>query len=430
MKMFAKKLNAKLIQSSDAINISFKSPFIYVDQNDKLTGTLTSQLSIDSGNFYIPLDKKNQKSMKLTANAKVTQLNHNIELPEIYDISKMISLFKYQISNSRQNQNKVVSKGIDLNIKVKDNLSDSIWAKSNLYQFPLALNFQISGKHNAPIFSGDIRSKSGGNVIYAGLSVPIDQLELNWKDKPISQGNINLRAEKPMRLCTSNESRVFASNNSALDSCQINMELTGALTNPKFIHDAKCRQNIEFSASLLARSLLLDCVPTEENQVNSNTFINKGLQLGVGQVGKFGDQVWQRLFGRKLFGGNISVNIGNQENIGDSTSYRIPFQITDNLAFIIGQTWAGSGLGLNNSLDYDKLTEATLKYNIWDNTQVVTQNKYPGKLSIQSSLITKTLKPSATTAIPETDRVEKNIGIQHEFQFWKFCLFGFGDCHE
>jgi hypothetical protein len=113
----------------------------------------------------------------------------------------------------------------------------------------------------------------------------------------------------------------------------------------------------------------------------------------------------------------------------DSSYVKIPISLdrwVKNLSLIFGYTQDQS----NENRTYDQSLQFGVNYTlpVFQEAEYSHKNHLSPTLSLNAMLIRKQYLANTGTESNETDRLEKNIGIDYVYKFWNPCLLGLGSC--
>jgi hypothetical protein len=342
-------------------------------------------------------------------------------------IGKFIeSLFKEKKVSTTEMQ-ALKGRPTTLNIKIQTGREEAT-VSSNLAEFAFSVNLTAQGTTRNILLSGDINAIGNGKIGYNSLTMfDMSFFRLYWRDSPIKDGKIELRAYNDYPLC------------SAMDeNCTIFIDIDGQLTKLNMQPTTNC--NIEASPALIYYSMLFGCVSTADYESKGFDFFklrNKSFGIAMSSLGN--RALGTNVIGDLDFKWSIA-DLGDIPQEQDTNYIRIPISVSKWLSSFKRvptsvSKWVSNlevVLGYTNDISLDpryyESYELGFRYSlpIFDPNEI-NSNFIDPSLDISTNLVMRSYQSKMESGQDEA-RLEKNIGLSYRHKFWDPCLLGVGYC--
>ncbi len=361
--------------------------------------------SID-GNFYV--DRAVFKK----------QLEVDIGLNSLNQLVSTLSSFFTKIRREKPMQTEntsTTSRPTNISIHVSDSQEDSVAIVANFATFPLTLDLWILGTLDHPILRGDINNSGNGFIGLEGLfQFNLESFAVSWQDVPWRRGALDVSSSQELPYCDNTENE---------ETCPIQLNFMGSVTNPQPIPSSNC--GTESSPAAIYYDILLGCIANDQ----SSSSIDRNKVAGKIIGGVLTSTANKTLGGEYV--GDIDMKLRffsdspSQEK--DSSYLRVPISLNrwvKDLSLVFGYTQDQS-----ENPTYDQALEAGLNYTIpvFNESDKKQPNHYDPKLDFSGSLVSRRYVTALETDANE-NRIEKNIGFNYTYHFWAPCLLGLGNC--
>jgi hypothetical protein len=411
---------------STGITIFAQLPSISYRMESTEYGTASATLKGNAA-YHFPFQiGQSQTNSSITGNFEISKASYRntIDLmPDPLHLDKTLkainkfleSLVKEKRVNTTETL-ALTNRPTTLNIKVQTSGMEAATISSNLAAFAFVVNVSVLGTTRNILLSGDVNAVGNGKIGYNGLTMfDLSHLRLYWRDTPIKQGVIDLRASNNYPFCTPE--------NSNEKDCTIFLNVTGPFAGLNMQPTANC--DIEASPALIYYSMLLGCISED---YASGSIVDRNKVTGK-ILGKFMSSAINRSFGGNVVGNiDLKIQIFSEKLAQEQdTSYiRVPISLSrwvSNLEAVLGLT-------SDESLDrhYDKSYEVGLRYSlpVFDSADV-NRNFIDPSLDLNANLVARSYLSTTENTHDET-RLEKNIGLLYSHKFWDPCILGIGRC--
>lgn len=308
----------------------------------------------------------------------------------------------------RRKTRTIEKKPIELNIHIEDSGQDSLFVKTNLAEFPITANLNITGTSTSPILTGGIFATNEPKLNFDSYQFDIQNIGVNWERNAPTEGLLKVSILKDLPYCVRNEDTFE-------DTCPVDISVNGTIDNPQLDAKANCSAE-EVDTRRLFSSLALGCISSEESTTGLNTIgyriLSAGLKEGANQVLR--DEMIQ----------DIQFNLAGNNEVDSNSIYfetKVPYAEKINFAKdlrIKGQfVWDAQTEG-----EYSDFQMLGLDYIFFDSLSTQTGKFEDGKLTFGGSVINKEYL-DAEDEQRSDQIVEWNIGFQYQNTWWgDFCL--------
>lgn len=406
-------VQAQLKEDNDIISIYFTSPQLNYMYQTAEDGKIDAQLTGTQGTYTIPLSNKNSKTYKarIQADSKISNLLYEKTdfSEDFYEV--IIKAYRSFGDNSKRIRRKtrtIEKKPIELNIHIEDSGQDSLFVKTNLAEFPITANLNITGTSTSPILTGGVFATNEPKLNFDSYQFDIQNIGVNWERNAPTEGLLKVSILKDLPYCVRNEDTFE-------DTCPVDISVNGTIDNPQLDAKANCSAE-EVDTRRLFSSLALGCISSEESTTGLNTIgyriLSAGLKEGANQVLR--DEMIQ----------DIQFNLAGNNEVDSNSIYfetKVPYAEKINFAKdlrIKGQfVWDAQTEG-----EYSDFQMLGLDYIFFDSLSTQTGKFEDGKLTFGGSVINKEYLDVEDEQ--RSDQiVEWNIGFQYQNTWWgDFCL--------
>ena len=412
--------------NSDGITIFAELPSINYRMESPKYGTAHATAQ-GQASYKLPFQTEHtQTNESVTGNFEISRVLYtkNFDLPldnptHLYGAFKNAvgfigSLMKEKKAGSSTERQALTSRPTTLDIRIQTKGMEAATIKSNLAEFPFAVNVYVLGTTRNILLNGDINAVAHGKIGYQELALfDLSSFRLYWQDLPLRQGEIDLQAESSYPFCSPDRQND--------ENCTIFMNVTGSLAQLNMQPTTSC--NIEASPALIYYSMLLGCISDndEAGGFDGNKFVSK-------IAGKFLSST-----GNKILGGNVIGDIdlkwwsNETAQYQDTTYIRVPFSLSKfvpNLEAVFGYT-----SDVSKDPRYDTSVEVGLRYPLPIFSPAdITRNFIDPSLYISTNLIRRSYHSLLTDSEQSKDRLEASIGLAYKHKFWDPCILRVGQC--
>lgn len=418
-RIYFTNLKGHIEQTGSFVNIHFSSPSSFYKMKSEELGNVNARLININGYYGLPTSQDSKKTYKTRINAQAEVASLLFEKDDYtekyYDVFNSLVLKK---NKKRTGIKKIESKPIELNIDIRDAGYDSLFVKTNLAEFPITTNLQISGTTANPILSGSVQSTSEADLKFEDFNFNIINMGVNWERQSPKEGALDVKLFKQLPFC-------IKPNDDIEETCPIDIQVNGTLHDPRLSANANCGSNAEINTKQLFASISLGCVSEKDGDV-VNFIYNVGTRLASQQFKNLSNN-----YIRENLIEDLQIHLGSEGADLDSSSIYLETKIPglEEKEFfedfrLKGQfVWDAQTEG-----DYERYQLGGLDYIWFNRINTQTGQFKDGKLSSGFSILNKHYLESEDAQKNE-QRLEWNIGTEYQNFFWgDFCLFGHGDC--
>jgi hypothetical protein len=423
------KIEAQAKQNPDNMELHLQIPAIMYDLLDTSLGHARALLSADLL-ANLPLRSPHQNP-RISGRIEVQKASYqkNFRIFDWRQIRELLRDLSHKVrpwsrtkqpatsSNAKIRPSTPQGQGADLDIRILDPGSDSLFLATDLAQFPITLDLQLQGTTTSPLLNGDISAAGPGSIGMERLAkLDLQSLRIHWLDAPPKDGEIDMTATTTVPMCERSADGIA-------ETCPVQLALTGPLLQPTPTPSAQC--GVEASPAQIYYALvILGCFPATDasGSMNLNAIVNQALSTAISEGLKMGlsDQyVGEIGLKWRLYGNSGSPDLQ------DSNYIFIPFKLdrwVKNLSLVMGYT-----KDVSEVPTYDQSYSVGLKYSlpVLDSNESIPNHIDP-TLDFSGNLIAKRYSETGQ----EASRLEKNIETRYSWQFWKFCPWGLGVCED
>ncbi len=422
-KIVVRNVTSHLEDSEEEMSLTAKIPLVKYSFKDETFGNANLSGKSDI-TFSIPHTQQGQiKNNRISGNFIIDKFVYRKDLDiEITpsSLDKIISLFNNAIASLRSKEKteaKIsVSSPIDLSFHVSDSQSDSVEIITPFASFPLTLDIWVLGTTNRPLLRGDVSNANSGFIgIKSIYEFDLNTFNIFWNDVPWQHGIIDVSSTQELPYCNDSDDK-------EKETCPINFDIQGTITNPQPNPNSNC--GTESSAAATYYNIFLGCIANESGE---STDWNK---LAGKAIGKVISSTANRTLGGDYIGDiDMKVKLFNNSSNSekDSSYFKIPISLNrwvKNLSLIFGYTQDQSE---NPTYEQALQFGATYTLPVFQEKEYSHKNHLNPTLSLNGLLISKQYLSNTGTESNE-NRIEKNIGINYTYKFWNPCLLGIGHC--
>ncbi len=325
----------------------------------------------------------------------------------------MFNNFVAKMRNTKPQEEKIsVSNPINLALHVSDSQMDSIAVVTPFATFPLTVDIWVLGNTVRPLLRGDITNTNAGFIgVKDVYEFELNSFLISWNDVPWQNGIIDVSSSQELPYCSEESER-------DRETCPINLDLQGTVSNLQAVPSSNCGN--ESSSAAIYYNILLGCIADDNGE---ETDWNK---LAGKAIGKVISSTANKTLGGDYIGDiDMKVMLFESNTTGDrdSSYVKIPISLdrwVKNLSLIFGYTQDQS----NENRTYDQSLQFGVNYTlpVFQEAEYSHKNHLSPTLSLNAMLIRKQYLANTGTESNETDRLEKNIGIDYVYKFWNPCL--------
>lgn len=422
-KLVLENISGHLEDGEDDLTITAKIPKISYKFNDNVFGQAEAFAQGDIA-YVIPHSKAGQiKNNTIAGNISIDKLvyyrDFDIEVtPSALD--KYLSMFNNAIAKLRkkgtQEEKLSTSRAVNLSLHISDSQNDSIAIVTPFATFPFTVDVWVLGNTTRPLLRGDIANTNNGFIgIKEVYEFGLNSFQLSWNDVPWQQGVIDVSSSQDLPYCNDSED-----NNN--ETCPINLDIQGTITNPQPIPSSNC--GTESSSAAIYYNVLLGCIADGDGET---TDWNKIAGKAIGKV--ISTTANKTLGGDYI--GDIDMKVMLFENTTtsdkDSSYFKVPVSLdrwVKNLSLVFGYTQDQS-----ENPTYDQSLQFGVNYTlpVFQEADYSHKNHISPTLSLNAMLTRKQYLTNTGTEGSE-NRLEKDIGINYIYRYWNPCLLGIGRC--
>lgn len=418
-------INSHMEDSPDSLLISAEIPRITYNFKHDVYGQADALGHADIG-FSIPhnsegIIKNNTIFGNLSIDRLVYHKDFDIEVTPA-SLDKYISLLNNAIAKLRQKEAAQEAKlstasPINLAVHVSDTQKDSVAIVTPFATFPLTVDVWVLGNTNRPLLRGDITNTNSGFIgVQEIYEFDLNAFQLTWNDVPWQHGVIDVSSTQNLPYCTETE-------DNENETCPINLDIQGTITNPQPMPSSNC--GTESSAAAIYYNIFLGCIADDSGEA---TDWNK---LAGKAIGKVISTTANKTLGGEYIG-DIDMKVmlfeNNSSSDKDSSYVKVPISLdrwVNNLSLIFGYTQDQS-----ENPTYDQALQFGVNYTlpVFQEEEYSHKNHISPSLNLNALLITKQYLTNTGTTGGNENRVEKNVGINYTYRYWNPCLLGLGKC--
>jgi hypothetical protein len=305
---------------------------------------------------------------------------------------------------------------INLMVHVNDSQRDSIAIVTPFATFPFTFDFWVLGNTNRPLLRGDVINSNTGFIGVQELyEFNLNSFSISWMDVPWQQGVVEVSSTQELPYCDD-------SGDKEGETCPINFDITGTITNPQPTPSSNC--GTESSAAATYYNIILGCIADNNDE---STDWNK---IAGKAIGKVLSTTANKALGSEYIG-DIDMKVmlfsNNTTSDKDSSYFKIPISLdrwVKDLSLIFGYTQDQS-----ENPTYDQALQFGVNYTlpVFKDKQFSHKNHINPSLNLNGLLISKQYYTN-TGAAGNENRLEKNVGFNYSYRFWNPCLLGIGRC--
>lgn len=308
---------------------------------------------------------------------------------------------------------------INLALHVSDSQDDSVMVVTPFVTFPFSFDIWVLGNTTRPLLRGDITNTNSGFIGVRDLyEFGLNSFQITWNDAPWQQGIIDVTSSQELHYCSE-------TNDKDAETCPINLDIQGTITNPQPIPSSNC--GTEASSAAIYYNVFLGCIA--DGGGDESTDWNK---LAGKAIGKVISATANKTLGGDYIGDiDMKVMLFDNTSTGDKDSSYVKVPVSmdrwiKNLSLVFGYTQDQS-----DNPTYDQALQFGINYTlpVFQEEEYSHKNHMSPSLSLNALLISKQYLTN-TGAGGNENRVEKNIGINYNYRFWNPCLLGLGYCED
>lgn len=307
---------------------------------------------------------------------------------------------------------------INLSLHISDSQYDSVMVVTPFVTFPFTFDIWVVGNTTRPLLRGDISNTNSGFIGVRDIyEFALHSFQISWNNDPWQRGVVDVTSSQELHYCSE------TSNNDA-ETCPINLDIQGTVTNPQPIPSSNC--GTETSSAAIYYNVFLGCIADGGDE---GTDWNK---LAGKAIGKVISATANKTLGGDYIG-DIDMKVMLFDNTStsdkDSSYFKVPISMdrwVKNLSLIFGYTQDQS-----DNPTYDQALQFGINYTlpVFQEEEYSHKNHLSPSLSLNALLISKQYLTN-TGAGGNENRVEKNVGINYTYKFWNPCLLGLGFCED
>lgn len=405
------------------MTISVNLPYIQYNFYDETfgDGEIQAQSNLD---FIMPHSKgdrlqNNTIAGKLVVDKMVYHkaLEFQITPASLDRILNMFNNFIAKLRKSEIQETKLsTASPINLMIHVNDSQRDSVEIVTPFATFPFAFDIWVLGNTNRPLLRGDVINANTGFIGVQELyEFELNSFRISWMDVPWQHGEVDVSSAQNLPYCDDTGNREG-------ETCPINFDITGTITNPQPTPSSNC--GTEASAAATYYNIILGCIADNNDE---STDWNKIAGKAIGKV--LSSTANKTLGGEYI--GDIDMKVmlfnNNTTSDKDSSYFKLPISLdrwVKDLSLIFGYTQDQS-----ENPTYDQALQFGVSYKlpVFKDSTYSHKNHIAPSLNLNGQLISKQYLTNTGTGGNE-NRLEKNIGLNYGYKFWNPCLLGIGHC--
>lgn len=421
--MVVKDVSGTLDDYEGEMVISISLPNIQYNFFDETfgEGVIQAQSNLD---FNIPHTsggklQSNTLSGKLIVDKMVYHkaLEFQITPNSLDKILSMFSNFFAKLRKEEAREAKIsTASPINLMIHVNDSQRDSIEIVTPFASFPFTFDFWVLGNTNRPLLRGDVTNANTGFIGVQELyEFELNSFNITWQDVPWQHGVVEVSSVQNLPYCDD-------SGDKENETCPINFDITGTITNPQPTPTSNC--GTESSSAATYYNIILGCIADNNNE---STDWNKIAGKAIAKV--LSSTANKTLGGEYI--GDIDMKVmlfnNNTTSDKDSSYFKLPISLdrwVKDLSLIFGYTKDQS-----ENPTYDQALQFGLSYKlpVFKDQIYSHKNHIAPALNLNGELISKQYLTN-TGAGGNESRIEKNIGLNYSYKYWNACLLGLGHC--
>ena len=407
----------------EEMTVSINLPYIQYNFYDETfgDGEIQAQSNLD---FIMPHSKgdrlqNNTIAGKLVVDKMVYHkaLEFQITPASLDRILNMFNNFIAKLRKSEVQETKLsTSAPINLMIHVNDSQRDSVEVVTPFATFPFTFDIWVLGNTNRPLLRGDVINSNAGFIGVQELyEFELNAFRISWMDVPWQHGEVDVSSAQNLPYCDDTGNREG-------ETCPINFDITGTITNPQPTPNSNC--GTEASAAATYYNIILGCIADNNDE---STDWNKIAGKAIGKV--LSSTANKTLGGEYI--GDIDMKVmlfnNNTTSDKDSSYFKLPISLdrwVKDLSLIFGYTQDQS-----ENPTYDQALQFGVSYKlpVFKDSTYSHKNHIAPSLNLNGQLISKQYLTNTGTGGNE-NRLEKNVGLNYGYKFWNACLLGIGHC--
>ena len=421
--IMVKEVSGSLNDYDNELVVSVSLPYIQYNFFDETfgEGEVLAQSDLD---FTMPRStgdrlQNNSISGKVVVDKMVyhKELEFQITPTSLNRILTMFNNFITRLRKSEAQEAKIsTASPINLMVHVNDSQRDSTAIVTPFAAFPFTFDIWVLGNTNRPLLRGDVINSNNGFIGVQELyEFELNSFSISWMDVPWQQGVVEVSSSQELPYCDDSRDKEN-------ETCPINFDITGTITNPQPTPSSNC--GTESSAAATYYNIILGCIADNNDE---STDWNK---LAGKAIGKVLSTTANKTLGGEYIGDiDMKVMLFSNNTTGDKDSsyFKIPISLdrwVKDLSLIFGYTQDQS-----ENPTYDQALQFGVNYTlpVFKDKKFSHKNHLNPSLSLNGLLISKQYLTN-TGAGGNESRLEKNIGFNYGYRFWNPCLLGIGRC--
>ena len=421
--ILVKDVSGSLSDFENEMVVSVSLPYIQYNFFDETfgEGEAIAQSNLD---FTMPRStgdrlQNNSISGKLIVDKMIYHkaLEFQITPTSLNRILTMFNNFITRLRTTEAQEAKIsTASPINLMVHVNDSQRDSIAIVTPFATFPFTFDFWVLGNTNRPLLRGDVTNANTGFIGVQELyEFELNSFSISWMDVPWQQGVVEVSSTQELPFCDD-------SGDKEGETCPINFDISGTITNPQPTPSSNC--GTESSAAATYYNIILGCIADNNDE---STDWNK---IAGKAIGKVLSTTANKALGNEYIGDiDMKVMLFSNNTTGDKDSsyFKVPISLdrwVKDLSLIFGYTQDQS-----ENPTYDQALQFGVNYTlpVFKDKQFSHRNHINPSLSLNGLLISKQYLTNTGTGGNE-NRIEKNVGFNYGYKFWNACLLGIGNC--
>lgn len=418
----AENISGSMTDEDNELVISAKVPTIHYSFHDDTFG---DGVALGRGDIFYTVPhslegilQNSTISGNVTIDKLVYKKNLDIEVTP-NSLDKFMTLFNNAVAKlrSKETEAKISSASpINLAIHINDSQSDSIEVVTPFATFPFTFDVWVLGNTNRPLLRGDVSNSNSGFIGVQELyEFDLNSFRISWTDEPWQHGILDVSGTQELPYCDDTEENEN-------ETCPINLDIQGTLTNPQANPSSNCGN--ESSSAAIYYNIFLGCIA---NDTGENTDWNK---LAGKAIGKVITSTANRTLGGNYIG-DIDMKVmlfnNNSSSEKDSSYFKLPISLdrwVKDLSLVLGYTQDQS-----ENPTYDQSLQFGVNYTlpVFREKEFSHKNHLNPTLSLFAQLVSKQYLTN-TGAGDNENRIEKNVGVNYIYKYWNPCLLGIGHC--
>ena len=421
--ILVKDVSGSLDDYDNELVVSVSLPYIQYNFFDETfgEGEIQAQSNLD---FTIPRStgdrlQNNSISGKLIVDKMIyyKALEFQVTPNSLNRILSMFNNFITKLRTTEAQEAKIsTASPINLMVHVNDSQRDSIAIVTPFATFPFTFDFWVLGNTNRPLLRGDLTNSNAGFIGVQELyEFELNSFSISWMDVPWQHGVVEVSSSQELPYCDD-------SGEKEKETCPINFDITGTITNPQPTPSSNC--GTESSAAATYYNIILGCIADNNDE---STDWNK---IAGKAIGKMISTTANKTLGGEYIGDiDMKVMLFSNNTTGDKDSsyFKIPISLdrwVKDMKFIFGYTQDQS-----ENPTYDQALQFGISYTlpVFQDKSFSHKNHINPSLYLNGQLISKQYLTN-TGASANENRLEKNVGLNYGYKFWNACLLGIGHC--